>query len=156
VNRVDATGLWGFAIGFGGEAGISFLTGLWGAGGGVYVDVTGGSFGLYGSGNFSLGAGAAFGASPQVSGFTSLSDFQGWGVGGELDTLLASGVVTTPLSTPGSGAVVTICAFGPGGAIFAGGTLTYTAIKELFSWKHKSSALAPASPPSKPCPPTSH
>ena len=151
VNRIDPSGLWGFAFGPCGEIGISYLTGLWGLGGGIYVDVTGGSVGFYGTGAFSAGVGAAASISPELSAFTDSSSFRGLGIGGELDTLKGGVSITTPPGSPGSGYTVSVTGpMGPGAAVFAGGTVTYTPTWELFSWKHKSPG-APASSP-KPCP----
>ena len=104
------------------------------------MDVTGGSVGLYGSGNFSLGFGGILTAGPQVSGFSDLSSFQGWGVGGEVDTPWFGVMATTPLTTPGSGAVITVA--GPGDSAFAGVPITYTKTYEVFNWRKAWASLA--------------
>jgi hypothetical protein len=130
---------------------LSYLTGISGIAGGGYVDVTGGSVGLYASGNVSLGVGAVLTAGPQGSLFSSLDSFKGLGVGAEIDTLPVAAMVTVPATDPKSGWVATVA--GPGDSLFAGVPLTYTKTYELFNWRKtwaslvkKARALAGACP----------
>lgn len=121
----------GVAVGIGGEAGLGYLTGIWGLNTGIYLDYTEETVGVYVGGNASAGVGMVFSSGTQVSHFSNLDSFGGWGAGMELDTPLGSVSTTRSLPNFDAGGVTTISS--GGFQAFVGATLTYTKPIELFS-----------------------
>jgi RHS repeat-associated protein len=115
VNRKDSNGLWGFAVGDGGDAGFCFglCAGSYGASSGFYVGTEG--LGVYVSAQAGAGIGAHAGASAQFSAYSSLDAFSGTSYGMEG----SSPVLGASVSANPSGWVGTIGA-GPGGGFYGG------------------------------------
>lgn len=148
VNRRDALGLFGIAIGGSGGLGFGFpLGGSYDVGSGILIDWSwsdGLTIAGYKADTVSLGAGAYAGIGADFSVFTDLKGFAGASLGAKLDIgLIENGDVK--LSGVAGSAIAKACgglggaslssspsltiSAGLGGGLYAGGTLTNTRVE---------------------------